>query len=316
MLSIVKRDGRVVPFNVERINTAINKAMGAIGYKDSSLPFITASKIEQDIREFDEVQVEEIQDRIISILESEAPEVARAYKAYRKKRNKKRNERARKVYYEIIDTQATDVTRENANMNADTPAGQMMKFASETTKAFSNDDLLKEEHREAHIQGRIHIHDQDYYPTKSLTCVQHPLEKILGEGFRAGHGASRPAKRIETASILGCISMETCQNEMHGGQAIPAFDFYLAPYVKATFEEELKRISEVSGCLITDIAKFIDKHPIEDYLEKSLEGLEGAERYIQHAMNMTVKRVHQAMEAFIHNMNTIHSRGKHYCPSV
>ena len=93
----------------------------------------------------------------------------------------------------------------------------------------------------------LHIHDKDYYPTKSLTCVQHPLDHILKYGFSAGHGESRPAKRIETASILGCISLETAQNEMHGGQAIPAFDFYLAPYVRNSFIEEVKNLEELNG---------------------------------------------------------------------
>ena len=190
-------------------------------------------------------------------------------------------------------------------MNADTPAGMMMKFASETTKPFVDDYLLSEEVRLAVENNYLHIHDKDYYPTKSLTCVQHPLDKILKHGFSAGHGESRPAKRIETASILGCISLETAQNEMHGGQAIPAFDFYLAPYVRDSFIEELKTLEQLNG---VDYAHLYHT-PLEDYLEKPLDGLVGEARIIQHAMNRTVARVHQSMEAFIHNMNTIHSRG-------
>ncbi len=120
-----------------------------------------------------------------------------------------------------------------------------MKFASETTRPFVDDYLLSKETKKAIKNNEIWLHDGDYYPTKSLTCLQHPLDKLLENGFRAGHGASRPAKRIETASILGCISMETVQNEMHGGQAIPAFDFYLAPYVRATYIEELDKIQKV-----------------------------------------------------------------------
>ena len=139
----------------------------------------------------------------------------------------------------------------------------------------------------------------DYYPTKSLTCLQHPLDKILENGFRAGHGSSRPAKRIETATMLACISMETIQNEMHGGQAFPAFDFYLAPYVRMTFVEELEKISETTG---RDYSSYFDME-IEDYVVKE------STNPIQIAMNNTVNRVHQAMESFIHNANTIHSRG-------
>ncbi|MDE6084350.1 MAG: anaerobic ribonucleoside triphosphate reductase, partial [Muribaculaceae bacterium] len=144
-----------------------------------------------------------------------------------------------------------------------------------------------------------------YYPTKSLTCVQHPLDKILRHGFVAGHGESRPAKRIETASVIACISLETAQNEMHGGQAIPAFDFYLAPYVRNAFLEEVKYLEDISG----ENLESLRNAPLTDYLTRSLDGLTGKERMLQHAVNRTVSRVHQSMEAFIHNMNTIHSRG-------
>ncbi|MDD7721494.1 MAG: anaerobic ribonucleoside triphosphate reductase, partial [bacterium] len=172
-------------------------------------------------------------------------------------------------------------------------------------KPFVDDYLLSEPVREAVAKNYLHIHDKDYYPTKSLTCVQHPLDRILEHGFSAGHGESRPAKRIETASILGCISLETAQNEMHGGQAIPAFDFYLAPFVRKSYIEEVKTLEELSG---QDL-KHLYEAPIEDYLNRPLEGLAGDARFIQHAINRTVSRVHQSMEAFIHNMNTIHSRG-------
>ena len=213
--------------------------------------------------------------------------------------------KTRDIFLEIINIKSNDITRENANMNADTPAGMMMKFASESTKPFVDDYLLSEETLQA-VQGNyLHIHDKDYYPTKSLTCVQHPLDHILTNGFSAGHGESRPAKRIETASILGCISLETAQNEMHGGQAIPAFDFYLAPYVRYSFIEEIKTLERLNDA---DYSHLYDC-PLDDYLTRPLEGLEGEARLVQHAVNQTVARVHQAMEAFIHNMNTIHSRG-------
>lgn len=236
---------------------------------------------------------------------SSRKEVAQSYITYRYNRDVARKSRTKEVFLEIIGAKANDITRENANMNADTPAGMMMKFASETTKPFVDDFLLSNEARDAVKNGYIHIHDKDYYPTKSLTCIQHPLDKILQNGFKAGHGASRPAKRIETASILGCISMETVQNEMHGGQAIPAFDYYLAPYVRRTFIEEVKKEEEL---LEKDLSKLYDAK-IEDYIKKPLDGLKDEKRDLQAAINSTVNRVHQSMEAFIHNMNTIHSRG-------
>ena len=254
----------------------------------------------------DQMTVEEIQDRVeLELMKSPRKEVAKRYIAYRDQRSIARRAKTRDIFLEIIEAKNNDITRENANMNTDSPAGMMMKFASETTKPFVDDYLLSAEAREAVRNGYLHIHDKDYYPTKSLTCVQHPLDKILKGGFNAGHGESRPAKRIETASIIACISLETAQNEMHGGQAIPAFDFYLAPFVRSSFIEEVKNLEALSG---KDLSKHYDYRPA-DFVKKSLEGLEGDERLIQHAVNRTVGRVHQAMEAFIHNMNTIHSRG-------
>ena len=209
------------------------------------------------------------------------------------------------MFHEIIEAKNNDITRENANMNTDSPAGMMMKFASETTKPFVDDYLLTPEARDAVRNNYIHIHDKDYYPTKSLTCVQHPLDNILNHGFIAGHGESRPAKRIETASVIACISLETAQNEMHGGQAIPAFDFYLAPFVRSSFIEEICNLEKLTGRDLTELKE----KQFDDYLNKPVDALQGDERLLQHAINRTVARVHQAMEAFIHNMNTIHSRG-------
>ena len=253
-----------------------------------------------------QMTVEDIQNQVeMELMKSSRKDVARAYISYRNQRSVARKAKTRDVFLEIINVKNNDITRENANMNADTPAGMMMKFSSETTKPFVDDYLLSEESREAVRQNCLHIHDKDYYPTKSLTCCQHPLDHILERGFSAGHGSSRAAKRIETASVLACISLETAQNEMHGGQAIPAFDFYLAPYVRLSFIEELKALEELTGESYTHLYN----KEVNDYLKKPLDGLEGEARMMQHAMNKTVARVHQAMEAFIHNMNTIHSRG-------
>lgn len=253
-----------------------------------------------------QMSVEAIQDAVeLELMKSARKDVAQRYIAYRNQRSIARKAKTRDVFMSIVNAKNNDITRENANMNADTPAGMMMKFASETTKPFVDDYLLSEESRDAVKHNYLHIHDKDYYPTKSLTCVQHPLDVILQHGFTAGHGSSRPAKRIETAAVLACISLETCQNEMHGGQAIPAFDFYLAPYVRMSYQEEVKNLEKLTG---KDL-KHLYNIEIDDYLLKDLEGLEGDARLEQHAINKTVNRVHQAMEAFIHNMNTIHSRG-------
>ena len=302
---VVKRDGRVVGFNEEKIKGAIRKAMLSTDQgEDEGLLQKIADRIAMTSPS--RMNVEDIQDRVeLELMKSSRKDVAKRYIAYRDKRSIARRAKTRDLFMEIIAAKNNDVTRENANMNADSPAGMMMKFASESTKPFVDDYLLSQQVRQAVLNNYIHIHDKDYYPTKSLTCVQHPLDKILKHGFVAGHGESRPAKRIETASVIACISLETAQNEMHGGQAIPAFDFYLAPYVRKTYIEELKKAEEIMNI---DLKAFYDA-PLKDYIKRPLDGLDNELRGLQHAMNQTVSRVHQAMEAFIHNMNTIHSRG-------
>ncbi len=306
MIQIVeKRDGRVVGYNEEKIKAAIRKAMltTEMGEDEALIQKIT-DRVGMGGNE--RMTVEEIQDRVeIELMKSSRKDVAKKYIAYRDQRSIARRAKTRDMFLEIIEAKNNDITRENANMNTDSPAGMMMKFASETTKPFVDDYLLSPEVKQAVKNNYLHIHDKDYYPTKSLTCVQHPLDKILQHGFVAGHGESRPAKRIETASVIACISLETAQNEMHGGQAIPAFDFYLAPFVRSSFIEEVKNLEQ-----------FVDRDlshlyhvELKDFIKKDLDVLQGDERLVQHAVNKTVGRVHQAMEAFIHNMNTIHSRG-------
>ncbi len=303
--TVVKRDGRTVGFNEQKIMAAIRKAMMQTEKGEDEL---LIQKIADHITLHGNPQmtVEDIQDRVeIELMKSSRKDVAQKYIAYRNQRSIARKAKTKAIFQEIINIKNNDITRENANMNADTPAGMMMKFASESTKPFVDDYLLSDEVRDAVKHNYIHIHDKDYYPTKSLTCVQHPLDNILNCGFAAGHGSSRPAKRIETASMLACISMETAQNEMHGGQAIPAFDFYLAPFVRSSYIEEIKNVENMSGI---NLSHYYNQH-VDDFAKRHLDKMTGEQRAIQHAMNKTVDRVHQAMEAFIHNMNTIHSRG-------
>lgn len=308
--SVIKRDGRQVPFVSALIIQAVGAAMKAVSDKQH---LELTNKIAGEILNMDVPNNVLAVDEISNIVEEklihyDLPHVAKAYIIYRHKRDMARNAKFNDTISDIIAAKKNDITRENANMNAETPAGMMMKVASEATKDYVDNFLLSDDVKEAVQKNIIHIHDKDYYPSRSLTCLHHPIDRILKNGFRAGHGESRPAKRIETASIIGCISMETIQNEMHGGQAIPAFDFYLAPYVRLTYLEELEKI----GLLMCDdkeaYSQFRDE-TVTDYETKPLEGLTGDARAKQHAINTTVSRVHQSMEAFIHNMNTIHSRG-------
>ncbi len=292
-------------FDKKKIIDAVTRAMNVT---EEGEDIVLAAEIAAAISKLEpeNLSVEDIQDLVeMELMSSPRKEVAKKYIAYRNQRSLARKAKSTEIFKGIIEVQANDITRENANMNADTPAGMMMKFASESAKTFVDECLLSDDVKDAVKNGYIHIHDKDYYPTKSLTCVQHPLDKILTNGFFAGHGESRPAKRIETASILGCISMETVQNEMHGGQAIPAFDFYMAPFVRKAYQEEIDKISSILG---EDHSELRDL-AIDDYIKRDLVGIQGQDRIVQHAINMTVSRVHQSMEAFVHNMNSIHSRG-------
>ena len=301
----VKRDGRVAGFNEQKIIGAIRKAMMHTD-KGEDAQLLQQITDHISFKGKSQMTVEAIQDAVeVELMKSKRKDVAQKYIQYRNQRSIARKAKTRAVFLDIVNIKNNDVTRENANMNADTPAGMMMKFASETTKPFVDDYLLSEEVRDAVKHNYLHIHDKDYYPTKSLTCCQHPLDNILDHGFTAGHGSSRPAKRIETAAVLACISLECAQNEMHGGQAIPAFDFYLAPFVRTSFIEEVKSLEQLLG---EDLSRLYHT-PIDDYIVRPLDGLTGDGRTIQHAINKTTARVHQSMEAFIHNMNTIHSRG-------
>ncbi len=209
ILTIQKRDGRVVGYNEEKIKAAIRKAMLATSQgEDESLIQRITDRIGMNGKE--RMTVEEIQDRVeIELMKSARKDVAKKYIAYRDQRSIARRAKTRDIFLEIIETKNNDITRENANMNADTPAGMMMKFASETTKPFVDDYLLNPDVKQAVKNNYLHIHDKDYYPTKSLTCVQHPLNHLLENGYVAGHAESRAPKLIETAGVISCISLET-----------------------------------------------------------------------------------------------------------
>ena len=307
ILRVVKRDGRKARFSEDKMKNAIYRAMERT---EAGIDCKLASDIVNKFQEktTGEISVSIIQDYVENeLMKSKRKDAAKEYIRNRHDRDVAREAKTKDIFMSIINTVNNDVTRENANMNSDSPAGMMMKFASETTKPFVMNYLISEEFRDAVKQNFIHIHDADYYVTKSLTCLQHPLDKILTTGFKAGHGEARGAKRIETASILAAISMETVQNEQHGGQGIPAFDFYMAPYVRLTYIEELESSFGLLGLELTDEIK---NETFKDYVKRDILTIKDSiARAKQDAMNKTVARVHQSMESFIHNMNSIHSRG-------
>lgn len=280
---VYKRDGRLVEFDASKIREACRKA-GASSFTANMISNTLSEKSD------DNLTVENIQDEVERELMKYEPDVARAYIRYRDKRTKMRGRDRSTLISEIVDVKNSNLARDNANMNAYTPAGMMYKFGSIIAQQYTRDNLLSEETNRAIDQNYIHIHDLDYYPMKAVNCLQHPLDRVL-EGFRANHAANRSAKRIESAATMAAISLQTVQNEMFGGQAIPAFDFYLAPYVYLTYKEECEKIG-------------IEPYPeIKDYYAETNNV--GQDKALQN----TVKRVYQAMEGFIHNMNDMHSRG-------
>lgn len=314
---LVKRDGQTVEFNPDNIKNAINKAITANPEIEVSKTLADDIALAVSSHIYTEyIDIEQVQNLVETELMKRNPDLAKKYILYREKRSAARKRKEYKVTMSIVEAESNDITKENANMNAETPAGMMMKFASESSKQFTYDMLLSDKTKDYMSRNLIYPHDLDYYPTKSLTCLHHPMDKILSEGFKAGHGSSRPAKRIETAAILTCISLEIIQNEMHGGQAIPAFDFYLAPFVKMTLKEELKKVKYIDKSISyeqLEEAAFDEVERVGDYLYENVdewgEFHSNLELMVQLAINGTVNRVHQALESYIHNMNTIHSRG-------
>ena len=239
--TVIKRDGQKQDFCSQKIMAAVSAAMIEV---NDSVDYGIINQIVNKIlkSEPDTLSVEDIQDKIeVLLMETDLKAVARAYISYRDKRTIARQSQTKNVFLDIIGIKDTDMIKENANMNTDTPSGMMMKFASESTKPLTTNYLLSERSREAYLHNYIHIHDLDFYPTKSLTCVQYPLDIILKNGFASNHGEYAPAKNIEDAVNLCVATFETCQNEMHGGQAVPALDFFFAPYVKKTYQEEVEK---------------------------------------------------------------------------
>lgn len=250
-----------------------------------------------------QVSVYDIQDLVEKkLMSSSRKEVAQEYITYRYNRDVARKSRSKDMFLEIIEKKIDDVSKKEKEI--DTPYEMMMKFASATTKPFVEDFLLTADVRKAYSDGYIHIHHKDYYPTKSINCFHYPLDKILKKGFKNSYGSLRAAKRIETASSVSQISIRNIQNELYGEQSIPAFDYYLAPYVKFTFIEEVKKIEVLFDKDLSDLYNY----QVTEYTIKQTKELEEKDALIQKAINNTVNRVHQSMEAFIHNINMTQSK--------
>ena len=240
-ISIIKRDGKTEPFSLDKIVRAITKAFRAGGITDEGQAIEQiASDVAAAITKA-EISVEEIQDMVEERLMKRNPSIAKRYIIYREWRNVERDRRSsiKSVMDGIVTVEKNDINLSNANMSSHTPAGQMMTFASEITKDYALKYLVGVRHGRAHRDGDIHIHDLDYYPTKTTTCIQYDLGDIYERGFSTKNGSVRTPQSIQSYATLATIVFQTNQNEQHGGQSIPAFDHFMAPGVLKTFRRHL-----------------------------------------------------------------------------
>lgn len=331
-ICIIKRDGKREDFSINKIKNAISKAFVATGInnKQTLIADITMNVIQQFTSAT--ISVEEIQDIVEKELMKVRPEVAKKYIIYREWRNTERDKKTqmKQVMDGIVAIDRNDINLSNANMSSHTPAGQMMTFASEVTKDYTYKYLLPKRFAEAHQLGDIHIHDLDYYPTKTTTCIQYDMDDLFERGFRTKNGSIRTPQSIQSYATLATIIFQTNQNEQHGGQAIPAFDFFMAKGVSKSFRKHMASFINFWQTMENgnqpnekSIRILIEEHlssifPSElerETLRIALLSLqiniskEHLARIIEKAVQQTRKDTHQAMEGFIHNLNTMHSRG-------
>ena len=331
-ISIIKRDGKTEPFSLDKIVRAITKAFRAGGITDEGQAVEQiASDVAAAITKA-EISVEEIQDMVEERLMKRNPSIAKRYIIYREWRNVERDRRSsiKSVMDGIVTVEKNAINLSNANMSSHTPAGQMMTFASEITKDYALKYLVGVRHGRAHRDGDIHIHDLDYYPTKTTTCIQYDLGDIYERGFSTKNGSVRTPQSIQSYATLATIVFQTNQNEQHGGQAIPAFDFFMAKGVAKSFRKHLA--SFINFYVAMENGSQADEKTIRTLIEEYLPSIKSTEteretlrialialqiiidkehlaRIVEKAYQQTRKDTHQAMEGFIHNLNTMHSRG-------
>ncbi len=340
---IIKRDGREVPFNIEKIANAIFKAAQAVGGSDFDQAMALACEVSEAVdkkcrEEGVTPTVEQIQDMVETTLINHGhARTAKTYILYRAERTKVRemNTRLMKVYEDLTFKSAkdNDVKRENANINADTAMGTMLKYGSEGAKEFNELYILDPKVSKAHVEGDIHIHDLDFL-TLTTTCCQIDLLKLFKDGFSTGHGRLREPNDIQSYAALACIAIQANQNDQHGGQSVPTFDYAMAPGVKKTYKRLFRN----------NLIKFLDMNGVEKAEETALAMIEtlagrgltpsiGAAREMEAALRTEIAAVapaadaarvaslvlsytqkeieratYQAMEALVHNLNTMHSR--------
>lgn len=338
-LIVIKRDGKKTKFEEEKIAIAIKKGFDSIEdskYTENDITKVYESVVKDITKNYKDkksIKIEDIQDLIEDKLKKyEYMDVYDNFSAYRKLRNKSRNlfkEKEHKFLKSIEslgmeDAKNVDAKRENANVDGDTAMGTMLQFGSTLTKEFAKSYLMKQKFAEAHDKGAIHIHDMDFMPMGTTTCCQIDLNELFKDGFSTGHGHLRTPNSIMSYAALAAIAIQSNQNDQHGGQSIPAFDYYMAPGVIKTYKKSLKQeiydYLELEGFLnfikFNKIEKEIDKINTIDYDISNLDIFAKEEERVlkifrlanKKALKKTDRMTYQAMESFIHNLNTMHSR--------
>ena len=343
-LTVIKRSGKKVQWNGTKIALAIKKSFDSLekdeerhySEKDVNKVYNAVIKrIEKEYKNEDKIKIENIQDLIESELQKQGyHDVYKAFADYRERRNISRQiffgEKKQHKFLKALESlglksaHEENAKRENANVDRDTAMGTMLQYGSTVSKEFAKAYLMKPKFAEAHDNGDIHIHDMDFLPMGTTTCCQIDLNKLFKNGFSTGHGFLRQPKDIISYSALAAIAIQSNQNDQHGGQAIPAFDYYMAPGVLATFKKQLKQaiydyldLIDLEYYINMDrVAKEIDKIKTIDIdlsmFDPFTKGSKQVERLFkkayEKAYEKTDRQTYQAMEAFIHNLNTMHSR--------
>lgn len=343
---IVKRDGRKVSFNERKISNAIRKALISTHPDDKSTSEAEEQLIESltgqvlnkiEDKNLEEPTVENIQDIIEQVLiRNDMALVAKNFILYRQNRTNVRtyNTELTKIYRDLTSksTADMDLKRENANIDANAPMGLMLRFGSEGSKDYVRRYILRPEHALAHTRGDIHIHDLDFY-LLTINCCQIGLKDLFKRGFSTGHGFLREPQSILSAAALCCIAIQSNQNDMHGGQSIPLFEYDLAPYVVSSYIKHLRKVinivlrddeidtsdiktfcqqiySEKDSCLTAEAQSQLREFLVQFFADKNLNQVksEDIDYILSEALKLTERETYQSMEALIHNLNSMQSR--------
>ena len=348
-LTVIKRNGKKVDFDEKKIALAIKKGFDSVEVdvdedvkerkyttKDVQTVFQAVLKrIEKIAKDKDKIQIEEIQDLIEEELSSKGYEdVYKSFSEYRERRNDSRqaffDDKKTHKFLKSLENlglksaNEEDAKRENANIDGNSPMGTMLQYGATVSKEFAKAYLMKKEYATLHDEGAIHIHDMDFLAMGTTTCCQIDLARLFKNGFDTGHGYVRPPQDISTYASLAAIIVQANQNDQHGGQSIPALDYYMAPGVLKTFKRQLKQtvydFLDLEGFLelinVDRIVREIDKiesidfdiATLTDYQKGSTRVQEIFMKSYEKAMQKTDRATQQAMEAFVHNLNTMHSR--------